>query len=332
MQLMQLEMFVAVVEAGSVRVAAERVFRTQPAVSIAIRKLEDEISTPLFDRSRLHGFRLTSAGQILYDYATRLLRLLNEATSAVANFSELGTGRLRIGANESLSTHLLPLVIRAFLESHSEIRIEVRCGSSAGLLSELKDRKLDLVFITALPKGRAAAAEMELEVLMRDQLVLITGPQHRFAGQGRVRLRDLDGERLVLVDASLLWRRKMAETFGKSMTPLRRTVENAPIEAIKKLVAMGLGIGFVPLMSVTEEKARGELATIMVEGFHPEQSVYVAKSRSAQSDAAKAFVEVARTIGASWPKIKRWKVRQEHPPVQRKEGMIRNTQACIQVI
>ena len=99
MELMQLEMFVAVVEEGSVRAAAERVFRTQPAVSIAIGKLEREFEAPLFDRSKRHEYRLTQAGEALYAHATRMLSLRSETVSAVGDIRNLRLGRLRIGAN-----------------------------------------------------------------------------------------------------------------------------------------------------------------------------------------------------------------------------------------
>src|SRR5580704_11441353 len=100
MELMQLEMFVAVVEEGSVRAAAERVFRTQPAVSIAIRKLEREFETPLFDRSKRHEYRLTQVGEVVYAQATRMLGLRSETLSALEDIRSLRQGRLRIGANE----------------------------------------------------------------------------------------------------------------------------------------------------------------------------------------------------------------------------------------
>jgi hypothetical protein len=108
MELMQLQMFVAVVEEQSVRGAAERVLRTQPAVSIAMRKLEEEFSTPLFDRSKRYEYRLTPAGEVMYAYAARLVSLRNEAISAGADLGNLRTGQLRVGANESISMHLLP--------------------------------------------------------------------------------------------------------------------------------------------------------------------------------------------------------------------------------
>jgi len=93
------------------------------------------------------------------------------------------------------------------------------------------------------------------------------------------------------------WHRKIAEAFLQVKAPLHLTVENAPIEMIKKLVAVGVGVGFVPLMSVREEKESGELAVIEVDGFHLERSVWLLRRRAVQSPAAKAFTETVVCFG-----------------------------------
>jgi len=295
MELMQLEMFVAMVEERSVRGAAERVFRTQPAVSIAVRKLEEEISAPLFDRSKRYEYRLTPVGEALYSYATRLLSLRNEAVSAVADLSNLRTGRLRVGANESISMHLVPQLAEAFLKSYSGIRIELRCESSARLVTELKDRRLDLALLSFEPAER----ELEAQFIMSDELVLITSPKHPFAGRASVHIEDLGEQPAIVMDVSSAWHKRMMDAFIQFKAPLHLTVENAPIETIKKMVALGLGIGFVPLMCVREEQARGELAVVAIDGFRQERSLYVVRRRAVQSHAAKAFVEVAVSFGAN---------------------------------
>jgi DNA-binding transcriptional LysR family regulator len=295
MELMQLEMFVAVVEEGSVRGAAERVFRTQPAVSIAVSKLEREFEAPLFDRSKRHEYRLTQVGQALYQHATRMLSLRSETVSAVSDIRNLRLGRLRIGANESISLHLLPQLAQSFLTAHPAIRMEVKCERSKSLLADLKDRKLDMALLSFRPEDN----ELDSKFVMQDELVLITSPTHAFAAKGRVHIRDLGEESLLVMDVSepSPWHRKIAEAFVQIKAPLHLTVENAPIEMIKKMVAVGVGVGFVPLMSVREEKESGELAIIEVDGFHLERSVWLVRRRAVQSPAAKAFLETAVAFG-----------------------------------
>jgi DNA-binding transcriptional LysR family regulator len=295
MELMQLEMFVAVVEEGSVRGAAERVFRTQPAVSIAVSKLEREFEAPLFDRSKRHEYRLTQAGEAFYAHATRMLSLRSETISVVGDIRNLRLGRLRIGANESVSLHLLPKLAQSFLTEHPGIRMEVKCERSKSLLADLKDRKLDLALLSFRPEDK----ELDAKFVMQDELVLITGPAHAFACKQRVHIQDLSEESLMVMDVSepSPWHRKIADAFIQSKAPFHLTVENAPIEAIKKMVAIGLGVAFVPLMSVGEEKARGELAVVEVDGFHLERFVWLVRRRAIQSPAAKAFMQTAVTFG-----------------------------------
>jgi DNA-binding transcriptional LysR family regulator len=295
MELMQLEMFVAVVEEGSVRAAAERVFRTQPAVSIAVSKLEREFEAPLFDRSKRHEYRLTQVGEALYQHANRMLSLRRETISAVGDIRNLRLGRVRIGANESISLHLLPKLAQSFLAEHSGIRLEVKCERSKSLLADLKDRKLDLALLSFRPEDK----ELDAKFILQDELVLITSPTHPLADKGSVHIKDLGEQSLMVMDVSepSPWHRKIADAFMQSKAPLHLTVENAPIEAIKKMVAIGLGVGFVPLISVREEMARGELAVVDVDGFHLERSVWLVRRRAVQSPAAKAFMQTAVAFG-----------------------------------
>ncbi|MGA7625701.1 MAG: LysR substrate-binding domain-containing protein [Candidatus Acidiferrales bacterium] len=293
MELMQLEMFVAVVEEGSVRGAAERVFRTQPAVSLAVLKLEKEIGGPVFDRSKLYRYRLTQLGESLYSYATRILALRNEANVALEDIRNLRAGRLRVGANESISLYLLPRLTQEFLERYRSIQIELRCDSSARLLADLKDRKLDLALLSFEPKER----ELESHFIMQDEMVLIVNPDHPFATQVSVDTQNLGSEPVIVMDVSSAWHKSMVEEFARLKAPLNLRVENAPIETIKKMVEMRLGAGFVPLMCVREERARGELAVLALDGFHQERSLYVVRRRAVQSHAALAFAQVAVSFG-----------------------------------
>jgi LysR family transcriptional regulator, transcriptional activator of the cysJI operon len=151
MELMQLEMFVAVVEERSVRAAAERVFRTQPAVSIALSKLEREFEAPLFDRSKRYEYRLTQAGEALYHHATRILNLRNQTISAVDDIRNLRLGRLRIGANESISLHLLPRLAQSFSNpmSRSHARGEVRAFEKSSRRLKARQARSRIALLSA---------------------------------------------------------------------------------------------------------------------------------------------------------------------------------------
>lgn len=289
MELIQLEMFVAMVEEGSSHKAAERVFRTQPAVSMAVRKLEQEIDAPLFDRSNRNNYSLTASGEVLYEYAKRLLNLREEADAALQQLHSLQSGRIRIGANESTSLYLLPKLILAFREKYPKIKIEVFRQLSARLPYDLRQRNLDFAILSFCPED----SDLEATPIMRDELVLIAGREHHLAGRERVHIRDLGAESFIAHNVRSPSRDKVIETFRRFQTPLNITIEIATIETIKKFVAMNLGLGFVPLMCVQEEVERGEIAAVPVEGFHHERTLWVVRRRTdADSHAAQAFLRV----------------------------------------
>lgn len=286
---MQLEMFVAMVEEGSAHRAAERVFRTQPAVSMAVRKLEREIGFPLFDRSNRNAYSLTDTGEALFEYAKRILNLRDEALITLKHLHNLQSGRIRIGANESTSLYLLPQLILAFREQYPKIKVEVSRQSSAQLPRELRQRNLDFAILSFLPDD----TELEATAIMRDELVLIASPQHWLAGRERVHIRELGAESFIAHNVHSPSRDKVIETFRRFQTPLNMTIEITTIETIKRFVAMNLGIGFVPLMCVREEVERGELIIVPVEGFRHERTLWAVRRRTdAHSHAAQAFMTV----------------------------------------
>ncbi len=290
MEFQQLEMFVAVVEEGSVRRAAERVFRTAPAVSIAVRKLEQEMGAPLFDRSQRHRHQLTASGRVLYSHATRILEMRKVAMVAVKDISPGQHGNLRIGTLESTSLYLLPSLIYAFNEAHPGVKTEVMCGNSERLIAALGYRAIELALVANAPDE----PELDRHLIMRDELVLITSPRHRLASLQQVQVSDLAGELLIVQGTKSALRERIVQAFQESDIPFNVSVENIAIEATKRMVAEELGIGCVPLMCVREEAARGELTTIKLEGISSDWNLWLVRRKDhALSAAARAFIDAS---------------------------------------
>src|SRR5882757_3216695 len=189
MEFSQLEFFVTVVEEGSFSKAAERVFRTQPAVSIAIRRLEEEIGAPLFERSQKTP-ALTGVGELVYDYAKRILLLRDQTFDVVSELTSLKRGRVRIGANESTSLYLLPHVILDYRALHPNIMVEIFRQSSERLPREVLDRNVDFAVMAFEPVD----ADLESFPVSQDELVLITHPEHYLAKRESVAVEDLGNQ------------------------------------------------------------------------------------------------------------------------------------------
>jgi DNA-binding transcriptional LysR family regulator len=289
MDLSQLEMLVATVEAGGVQKAAERVYRTQPAVSMALRKLEQELGAPLFDRTNRGAYVLTPTGESLYASAKRILRLRDEALAEIRDLQQLQTGRIRIGANESTFSYLLPKFIHAFRQKFPAIMIDAYRQNSAGLIQDMKDGSVDVALVSISPEDK----HIEAFPVKDDELVLIVNPQHPFANRDRVSIRDLGTETFIAHNVRSRSRDKVVEAFRLSETPLNISMEISSLDTIKKLVAANLGLAFVPLMCVEEELARGEVLQVRVNGFSYKHTLWLIRRRSdALSHAAQEFTKI----------------------------------------
>src|SRR6266540_2147352 len=177
MELAQLEYFVKVIQEGSFSKAADRVYRTQPAVSIAIRRLEEEFGLSLLDRSQKTP-TVSEAGEVVYDYAQRILALRDQVSGALAELQTLKRGRVRIGANESTSLYLLPDVILAFRQQYPHVKVEIFRHVSEVLPREVLDRNVDFALMALEPADR----DIESFPLLKDELILVMSPKHHLAG------------------------------------------------------------------------------------------------------------------------------------------------------
>jgi DNA-binding transcriptional LysR family regulator len=303
MEFQQLEVFVAVVEEGSVRRAAERVCRTAPAVSIALRKLEEEMGGPLFDRSRRYNHHLTSSGKILYSYATRILELRHEAVASVNDLIHNDQTSLRIGTHESTSLYVLPSLIHTFNEAQPGIKTEVISGSSERLLKALGNRAIELALIADAPDD----PQLERNLIAGDELVLILSPKHKLAQSRHVHVRDLAGENLIVQGSKSVLRETIVNAFQETGTPFKLRVENIAIEAIKRMVVENVGIGFVPLMCVREEAANGKLVAIKLEGVRDEWNLWLVRRKEhLLSRAARAFLRVSLNAAPGLTSAEAW--------------------------
>jgi DNA-binding transcriptional LysR family regulator len=290
MELSQLEFFVTVVEAGGFSKAAERVFRTQPAVSIAVRRLEEELGAALFERSQKAPV-LTDAGELFYDYARRILALRDQAMGIVGELKSLKRGRVRIGANESTSLYLLPHLILDYRARYPEVMVEIFRHTSDRLPREVLDRNVDFALLAYDPVD----SDLESFPVLRDELVLIVHPKHPLAKRESVKVEELGSEPFLAHNVKTGSRYKVTETFAQHHTPLNITLELATIETIKRFVQLKIGLAFVPRMCVAEELERGTLASVRVEELVYVRTLWVTHRRGAVlSHAAAAFLDILR--------------------------------------
>ena len=289
MEFQQLEMFAAVIEEGSISRAAQRVCRTGAAVSIALKKLEEEMITPLFERDDRHNLQLTASGQLLYEHARRILDLRREAETAVKHSSQGAT--LRIGTHESTSLYLLPCLMAHLSETHPEIKTEVICGTADKLLLALANRSIELALIGDAPSND----ELGCYLLKRDELVVIVKPNHRLSKRQYISVEDLRDEHLIVQGSRSLLRERIVQALRSAKIPFNFGVENVGIEAIKRMVINGLGVGFVPMMCVNEEVVSGKLQSLKVDDLRTDWNISVVwRKDHSLSRVARDFIHITK--------------------------------------
>jgi DNA-binding transcriptional LysR family regulator len=288
MDLAQLEVFLTVAREGRFSRAAVKLYRTQSAVSQSIRKLEEDVGEPLFDRSSRDGL-LTDAGRTLLEYAERLLNLRNDAQEALVELRELQKGKLVIAANEFTALYLLP-VLAEFRRLHPMIKITVQRALGSHIPDDVMGHSSELGVLTYDPEE----AQLHSIIVYLDELIFVVPPRHPLASERQVSIRQLGVESFVAHIVSSPYREKVIQAFKRHKTPLHMDIELPTLQAIKRFVAMGNGVALVPEISVETELARGELVRIPVRELRLHRKLRLIYRKSASlSHAARAFLKVA---------------------------------------
>ena len=293
MDLFQLETFLAVAEERSFSRAAARLHRTQPAVSQTVARLEAELGETLLERSSRDG-TLTDAGELLGEYARKLLNLRKEAEEALADLRSLHTGRLNLAANEYTCLYLLPVLV-AFRRQNPKIKVAVQRALASRIADEVLQHTVELGVLSFRPED----PQVRSTVVYRDQLVCIVGPQHALAGAGETSIRRLGREVFVAHNVPSPLRKKVIETFARHHTPLNMEVELPSLEAIKRFVERGSGVALVPRLTVERELAAHSLVAVEVGELHTERNLrLVWRKGAALSHAARAFLALVEAHSA----------------------------------
>jgi DNA-binding transcriptional LysR family regulator len=293
-----LQVFQMVAGERSYSRAAEKLFRTQPAVSIAMRKLEEWVGQPLFVRGS--GARtLTDAGVLLLEYAERMLNMREEIRKGLRELRGLERGQVSLGVNESSIHALLPSLDR-YRRLHPGVHVRVHRVFSRDVPRELLNHQLDIGVISYVPEER----ELTTAEFYRDALVLVVWPGHRLAKRREVDVTALGEEVFVAHIVESPYRQRVVQMFAKHKTPLRMEVELPTIESIKRFVEMKKGVAIVPRMCVEGELARGDLREVRIRQMRVERKLYlVYRQDRPLTGAAQALVNIilasknARTKG-----------------------------------
>jgi len=297
MELYPLKVFLAVATEKSFSRAGEKLLRTQPAVSLAVQRLESELGEKLLDRTG-RELVLTDAGRVVLDYARRFENMEADLANALAELRDLTTGRLAIGANESTALYLLQHIVE-FRRQYPKIRVQVRRGLSSKIPSQLIDGDLELGVISYDPGDE----RLDSRVIYTDHLCFIVSPLHRFASRSHVSITELGLETFIAHNVLSPYRETVIREFQRHKVPLIMDVEMPTVETIRMLVQRNQGVAFLPKMCVVPDIEAGTLREVAVDELQMERKIrLVYPVRRALSHAAKAFLELVAGRTGSEPK------------------------------
>lgn len=289
MELTELQVFVTVAAERSFSKAAARLRRTQPAVSQAVKRLEDELGERLFDRSAKDG-KLTEAGRLLLEYAQRLMRLAEEADAAVRELRDLKRGHVLVGANEAAVHALLPVML-AFRQRHPRVQVDVRRIPSRQIAVEVLQRSLDFGVLSFAPSEAGLASV----VIGDDELVMLTAPDHPLARRKEVTIAEFGRETVIAHNEASPAREQVLRLFEQKQALLNIQMAFPSLDGIKRAVEMGLGVALLPRRCALSEISRGSLKAVRVEQIQlPRLMRLVYREGGQLSHAAQAFLETAR--------------------------------------
>jgi DNA-binding transcriptional LysR family regulator len=287
LELYSLQVFFTVATERSFSRAAEKLSRTQPAISLALQRLEQELGEKLIDRSG-KDLILTDAGRNVLEYARRFQSLRQELDNSLAELRDNSAGRLAIGANESTALYLLKHIER-YRDLYPRIKVQIRRSLSSKIPNELLDGNLELGMISYDPGDE----RLKSKVIYTDALSFVVSPRHRLAYRKTVSITDLGSETFIAHNVVSPYRDVVLREFQAHKVALHMDVEMPTIETIRKLVQDNVGVAFLPRMCVEQEIAQGVVCEVRVKEMHVERKIrLIWPTRRALSHAAKAFLEL----------------------------------------
>ncbi len=287
MELYPLKVFLTVASERSFSRAGEKLLRTQPAISLAIQRLETELEEKLIDRSG-KDLILTDAGQIVLEYARRFENIERDLENALKELRDHSAGRLIVGANESTALYLLKHIER-YRGLYPKVKIEVRRSLSSKIPAQLLDGDLELGLLSYDPED----PRLITTIIYTDHLSFVVSPQHRFANRTEVSITELGMEMFIAHNVVSPYRALVVKTFQHHKVPLNIDIEMPTVETIRKMVQRNQGVAFLPRMCVEQEIEQGRLCEVRVPELQVERPIRLAyPARRALSHAAKAFLEL----------------------------------------
>jgi len=287
----QLETFIEVARLSSFSRAAEKRFRTQPAISSQIRSLEEDVGARLLDRSG-GKVSLTASGKLFLKFAEETLDARKAAMTAIAETERVPKGEIVVGANEGTCLHILPEVFAHFKKQYPDVSVSIRRADYAKVLESAIDNSVDFG-VVSLP---VTDNRLTAVLIHRDDLVLIVPPRHPLAKLKSAKAEDIAQYPLVMPKVGHT-RDALDQLFHEHKLKPRYAMELDSSELLKRFVAADVGVGFISRSNVQEDVKANVLAALPLADTQIRRDLaLVFRKDKALSRAALAFIDIAVKI------------------------------------
>jgi DNA-binding transcriptional LysR family regulator len=244
----QLNVFYEVAKARSFTAAAEKLYLTQPAVTLQIQNMEEYYKIKLFEHAGKQIF-LTHAGEVLFEYAGKIFNLARMAEDAIGDFRRLGRGTLKIDSVFTFADYFLPFLLEVFYKKYPGITTHIQTGNTSQIIENTLLHRNDIAFVAYRPETDKLVAKE----FVSDRLVGVVSPRHRFAQKESIALEELNGEPLILREEGSSPRKIVDEVLKTKGVSPQIVMESGSTSAIKKAVEAGMGMAILSHQAVKRE-------------------------------------------------------------------------------
>lgn len=290
--LKQLEYFVALAEAGSFRLAAERCGISQPSLSVQLAELERRLGQTLVERHR-SGIILTVAGRETLERATAILDGTRHLVARLQSRNDGMTGTIRLGASPTLGPYLLPHAIARLHAEHPDLKLVIREAPPEMLAAGLTRGEYDMALLQLPVRG-----ELTTRRLFREPLELVVAADHPLATRGRASRSDLAGETVLSLGPSFALRQQVIEICESLGARQRSDYEGTSLDALRQMAGMGMGVAFLPAIYVRAAigPAPRDVAVVPMDGPRLLRSVGLVHRGTAASEHSLRLAQILQTV------------------------------------
>lgn len=276
MNIHQVHIFNIAARTLSITKTAKKMHLSQPSVSIQIKDLEDSLNVRLFDRIN-RKISLTDAGKTFFEYSERLLRLIDEINGVMNEFSSGDVGRLILGASSTVGIYVLPEFLGEFKELYPKAEIALNIQNRQEAVEQCVAGELDFAFMQDPPKH----PDLQTEFFMKDELVIVCSPKHRWANLGHLTMKTLSSE-----PEAIILREEGSGTRGLIEYVLKRygierkvTMELSSSEGIKRAVEANLGVAVLSMNVIRNEIEKKSLIALPISDLNTKRDFFIVRNK-----------------------------------------------------